>query len=66
VTLVLSWRKLLPDIEEGNLQCFPNEEISKSEVLDMVCAIRSSENINNGIIQQWLRSDACEVGFQQH
>jgi hypothetical protein len=28
------------------LQGFSNEEISKSEILDMVCAIRSFENID--------------------
>jgi hypothetical protein len=33
--------KLLPDPEENNMQGFPNEEISKSEILDMVCSIRS-------------------------
>jgi hypothetical protein len=27
------------------LQGFPNEEISKSEILDMVCAVRSFEYI---------------------
>jgi hypothetical protein len=28
------------------LQGLPNEEISKSEILDMVCAMRSFENVN--------------------
>jgi hypothetical protein len=37
-TLVQSWRKLVPDLEEDDLQGFPKEEISKSEILDMVCA----------------------------
>jgi hypothetical protein len=37
------WRKLLPDLEEENMQGFPNEQISKSEILDMVCAMRSFE-----------------------
>jgi hypothetical protein len=46
LTLVQSWRKLLQDIEDDDLQSFPNEEISKSEILDMVCAMRSLENIN--------------------
>jgi hypothetical protein len=31
VTLVQSWRKLLPDLEDDDVQGFPNEEISKSE-----------------------------------
>jgi sarcosine oxidase delta subunit len=45
------------------LQRFLNEEISKPEILDMVCAMRSYENIkaNN---EEWQKSDGCEVGFQ--
>jgi hypothetical protein len=46
VALVRSWRKLVPDQGEDDLQGFPNEEISKSEILDMICAMRSFENIN--------------------
>jgi hypothetical protein len=38
--------KLLPEEEDDDLQGFPNEEISKSKILDMVCAMRSFENIN--------------------
>jgi hypothetical protein len=48
-TLVRSWRKLLPDIEDDYLQGFPNEEISKSKNLDMVCAMRSFENIDDNV-----------------
>jgi hypothetical protein len=46
VTLVQSWRRHLPDLEENVLQGFSNEEIRKSEILDMVCVMRSFENIN--------------------
>jgi hypothetical protein len=41
VMLVRRWRKLLPDLENDDLKSFPNEEISKSKILDMVCAMRS-------------------------
>jgi hypothetical protein len=37
--LVLSWTKLVPDLRGNDFQGFPNEEISKSEILDMVCAM---------------------------
>jgi hypothetical protein len=30
------------------LQGFPNEEISKPEILDMMCAMRRFENIDEG------------------
>jgi hypothetical protein len=63
-TLVRSWRKILPDLEQDDLQGFPNEEISKSKILDMVCAMRSFENINKDNVEELLQSDACEVGFQ--
>jgi hypothetical protein len=46
VTLVRSRRKLLPHLEENDLQSFRNEGISKSEILDMVCTMRSFENID--------------------
>jgi hypothetical protein len=36
--LVQLWRKRLPDLED-DLQGFPNEEFSKSEILNMACAI---------------------------
>jgi hypothetical protein len=34
------------------LQGFPNEEVSKSEILDMVYAVRRSENINEDNIEE--------------
>jgi hypothetical protein len=46
VMLVQLWRKLLSDLEENDLRGFPNEEISKSEIPVMVCAMRSFENFN--------------------
>jgi hypothetical protein len=49
--LVQSWRKLLPDTEECDLQGFPNNEISKSELFDMVGAVRSSENVDKDNIE---------------
>jgi hypothetical protein len=45
VTLVRSWRKLLPDQKDDDLRGFTNEETSKSEILVMVCAMKSFENI---------------------
>jgi hypothetical protein len=55
VTLVRSWRKLLPDVEKGDLQDFPNEEISKSKSLDMVYAMRNFENINEEMLKNGYR-----------
>jgi hypothetical protein len=55
--------KLHPDLD-NDLQGFPNEEISKSKVFDMVCATRSSENVAEDNVEEWLQSDACELGFQ--
>jgi hypothetical protein len=64
VTLIPSWRKLLPDLEDDDLQGFPNEEISKSEILDKVCAVRSFENVSEDNVEEWFQSDVCELGFQ--
>jgi hypothetical protein len=44
------------------LQGFPNEEI-KSEILDMVCTMRSSENLNEDNVEEW-PSDTCELCFR--
>jgi hypothetical protein len=30
----------------------------------MVCAIRSSENVNEDNAEEWIQCDACELGFQ--
>lgn len=46
-TLIQSQRNLLPDLEE-DMQVFADEEISKSEILYMVCDMRSAENIDKG------------------
>jgi hypothetical protein len=43
--LGLSWRKLVSDVE-GDLKGFPDEDISKYEILAVVCAMRSFEYIN--------------------
>jgi hypothetical protein len=45
------YRKLVPYPEEDNLQAFPNKEISRSEILDMVCTTRSFENVNKDNIE---------------
>jgi hypothetical protein len=29
------YRKLLPDLEDNDLQCFPSKELSKSEILGL-------------------------------
>jgi hypothetical protein len=35
-----------------DLQGFPNEELSKSAILDMVCAVRSYESIGKGNVEK--------------
>lgn len=46
-TLIQSQRNLLPDLEE-DMQVFADEEIKKSEILYVVCDMRSTENIDKG------------------
>jgi hypothetical protein len=46
------------------LQGFPNAEIGKSKILDMVSAMRSFENVDKNNVEEWLQSDVCELGFQ--
>jgi hypothetical protein len=65
LTLVRSWRKHLADLEADDVQGFPNKEISKSETLNMVCAMRSFENINEETLKNGY-SDACEMSFQHN
>jgi hypothetical protein len=55
VTLIQSQRKLLPDLEDDHLQGLPNEETDKSKILDMVPTMKSSENINKGILTNGYR-----------
>jgi hypothetical protein len=62
VIMVQAWHKLLPHLED-DLQGFPNEEISKSKILDMICAMKSFQNTDEDN-KEWLQSDACELGFQ--
>jgi hypothetical protein len=41
LTVVWSWRKLHPDLEDNDLQGFYNKEISMSKISDIMCATRS-------------------------
>jgi hypothetical protein len=45
------WKKLLPYLEK-DLQGFPKKAISKSDILDMVYTMRSSENINEDNVEE--------------
>jgi hypothetical protein len=65
VMLVQLSRKLLPHLEKDEWQGFPNEEIRKSEIPDMVYAMRRFENTDKDNIEEWLPSDDCELSFQQ-
>jgi hypothetical protein len=65
ITLVWLWRKLLPDLRGDDLQGFPNKEIRKSEILDMVCVCYEKfDNVNKDDHEEWLQSNAGELGFQ--
>jgi hypothetical protein len=43
------------DLEDNDLQGFPNKEKSKSEIHDMVCAMRSFENVNKETLKNGQR-----------
>lgn len=62
--LVWSWGKLLQDLEAYDLQSFRNEEISKSKIRNILCAMRSFKNIGEDNSEEWWKSDVCEVSFQ--
>jgi hypothetical protein len=64
LTLAQLWTKLLLHLEAGDLLDFLNKEISRSKILDMLCNMRSFENIDKGNVEAWQKRDACEVGFQ--
>jgi hypothetical protein len=55
VMLVRSWGKLLPNLQDDDLQGFHNKEISKSEIFDMVCAMTSFENFNEETLKNGYR-----------
>jgi hypothetical protein len=62
VTPVRSWRKLHPHVQNGDLQGLRIEEMIKSEIVDMVCAMRSFEYIGDNVEELVQRS--CELVFQ--
>jgi hypothetical protein len=44
-TLVQKWGKLPPHLEDNDVQGFPNEELSKFKIPDiMLCAVVTFEN----------------------
>jgi hypothetical protein len=44
-------------------QVLPNEEISKSEILEMVSAMRSSENTDKDKVEKLLPNNVYELSF---
>jgi hypothetical protein len=44
VMLIRSWTGLLQDLAIDDLKGFPNEETSKSEILDMMSSVKGFEN----------------------
>jgi hypothetical protein len=46
LTLFQSLKTLLPDLDDDDLHGFPYEAISKSKIVDMMCAMTSFQNIN--------------------
>jgi hypothetical protein len=51
VTLVQTCSKVLLDTHD-DFQGFPGEEINKSEILDMMRAMRSSENSDDDAVKE--------------
>jgi predicted transcriptional regulator len=59
-TVVSSWQKLLPDLEE-DLQRLANEEMRKSKFTGMMYAVRRFENAG-----EWLQSNTSKLDFQHN
>jgi hypothetical protein len=55
VMQVQSCRKLLSDLKEDELEGFPNKVISKSEIFDMVFAMKSFENFYKEMMKNGCR-----------
>jgi hypothetical protein len=64
VMLVLFQRKPVPNLDDDDLQGFPNKETSKSEILVMVCTMRGFKNVDTDNVELWLQTDAYELSFQ--
>jgi hypothetical protein len=62
--LVQSWGKPLKDLEDDDLQGYPNEEISQVQNSWQGVCHDKFENVNKDNSKEWLQSDACELGFQ--
>jgi hypothetical protein len=45
------------------VQAVPNKDISKSKILGILCAMKSSENTKADNVE-WLQSNVCKLAFQ--
>ena len=63
-TLVRSWRKILPDIEESDFQAFSDEEITTAQIMNLATGLNGFEDVDEENLNEWLKIDACEPGFQ--
>jgi hypothetical protein len=54
--LVHSWRKLFSDLEADDFQDFTNEEVKKSELIDLVDVSKEFENTDDENIEDCLQS----------
>jgi hypothetical protein len=57
--LIHSWRKLLSYLEDDVLQGFSNDEVSRSEILNIVCEMKSFESIDKDN-EEYLQSDGVK------
>lgn len=68
LTLVRSWRKLLPNVERNNNQITCQEEtecLSAATLVDLVKSVAGGENVDEENITEWFNWDADEPGFER-
>jgi hypothetical protein len=57
---------MLVSYRDDDLQGFSNNEISKFEILDMVSAMRTFKNADDGNIKEWLQHGKLSFQHGSH
>ena len=64
ITLVRSWRKILPNVEIDLSDCEEIEASDTSEICRIMENLKCFENVDRENIEEWFNRDSNDAGFQ--
>ena len=63
-TLVKSWRKILPNVENTLVESAEEEEVSACDLANLAKSVTGGGNVDEDNIVEWINCDANDPGFE--